>query len=689
MCTEARTLVFLPLIIFCAVTAFGQTPPPYVADLSISKTGPDTAVADTDVTYIVTVTNGGPDEAASVQLRDTMPSGMSFVSVTPSAGCSGPTVNVITCNFGPLASGASVNYTFVFHIPPSAAPGTYYTNVATVATVPVDADPTDENNTASQTTALPPPPQSDAGIFKDGPGAAGPNTDVSYTITVSNAGSDASPLTWTDTLPSGMTFVSLTQNSGPTMSCSTGTTVSCSLSPFPGGATATFTLVGHIPSNMTSGTLQNTATVSAPNDPNPENDTSTTTLNISSVDMSIVKTGPATATAGTSISYTITITNSGPDSATDVVWSDTLPPNTTFSSVSPSAGCTAPPVGLNGTVSCTIGLLAPSTPTQYTLTIVAGNTPSVTNTATVYTSSYDTNPPNNSSNATTTITPVSDLAITKSGPAAATPGTDYSYTISVVNNGPTDASNVAITDVFPANTTFVSMVQNSGPAFTCGPPTTGITCTAATFALGATATFTLTLHLNASVPNGTTVSNTATVSSSSADPNLNNNSSSTNLTAAPTADLAVTKSGPASVVRGTNITYNVTITNNGPSNAVNVILTDTMPPLTTFVSATQTGGPPFTCTNTTTTITCTAASLAAGATASFDFVLHVSSDARGTITNTVNATSSTIDPSPGNATAVAAAAVAGAPDAPALSPFALAMLGIALAFAGWFVARQS
>src|SRR5207247_1482849 len=96
----------------------------------------------------------------------------------------------------------------------------------------------------------------------------------------------------------------------------------------------------------------------------------------------------------------------------------------------------------------------------------------LSNTATASTSSADTNFANNSSTVTTTVSAQADVSITKSAPATATAGNNISYTIAVANAGPSNAANVAWTDVLPANTTFVSLTQNTGPTFTC---TTGAT----------------------------------------------------------------------------------------------------------------------------------------------------------------------------------------------------------------------
>src|SRR6202040_1370008 len=95
------------------------------------------------------------------------------------------------------------------------------------------------------------------------------------------------------------------------------------------------------------------------------------------------------------------------------------------------------------------------------------------------------------------------------------------------------------------------------------------------FASGASAQFTLTANINPSF--GGTLSNTTNINGPNADTNPNNNSATAVTTVASTADLTVAKSGPASANAGTNITYSVTVTNGGPSNALSVSLTDAVP----------------------------------------------------------------------------------------------------------------
>src|SRR5262249_34850254 len=158
-------------------------------------------------------------------------------------------------------------------------------------------------------------------------------------------------------------------------------------------------------------------------------------------------------------------------------------------------------------------------------------------------------------------------------PATATAGNNISYNITVTNNGPSNASNVSWSDVLPANTSFVSETQNTGPAFLC---TTGATvsCSIASLTPGTTATFTIVVRVLSSTPNGTPVSNTATATSTTPDSTTGNNTSTASTTVSTSADLSVTKSGPSFTPSNTTVTYTVTAANAGPSDATTVTLTD-------------------------------------------------------------------------------------------------------------------
>jgi uncharacterized repeat protein (TIGR01451 family) len=125
--------------------------------------------------------------------------------------------------------------------------------------------------------------------------------------------------------------------------------------------------------------------------------------------------------------------------------------------------------------------------------------------------------------------PTADLSVTKSAttdPIIA--DTNETYNLRVMNNGPFDAQNVTLTDAVPTNTTFVSLVQNSGPGFTCMTPLVGepgtVNCTIATLTAGVSAAFTMILRM--SPVDTSSMTNTASVNSSVIDPNFANNTAS-------------------------------------------------------------------------------------------------------------------------------------------------------------------
>src|SRR5207253_353896 len=148
----------------------------------------------------------------------------------------------------------------------------------------------------------------------------------------------------------------------------------------------------------------------------------------------------------------------------------------------------------------------------------------------------------------------------------------------------------------------------------------------ATLAAGASASFTVVAHVSPSVPEGAVLSNTATAGSGTTDPDPGNNSGTASTLVHARADLAVSKAGPAETIAGdpANLTYTITVANNGPSDAQAVALSDLLPAGETFVSQSQTSGPAFTLGSSGNQVSDAIATLAAGASASFAVVAHVS-----------------------------------------------------------------
>jgi uncharacterized repeat protein (TIGR01451 family) len=242
----------------------------------------------------------------------------------------------------------------------------------------------------------------------------------------------------------------------------------------------------------------------------------------------------------TNITYTITVSNQGPNAASNATLTDPLPAQVTFVSLSSPGGwlCTTPTVGTNGTVSCTNPTLPLTAGAVFTLVvhIVPGATQGnfITNQATVSTSGSDPNDENNSGSAATlVIGPSADLGMTKfANSDTSRADRDVIYTITVSNGGPTAAASVTMSDTLPGTMTFVSLSSPGG--WSCTTPSVGsggtVTCSNSSLALTSGQIFTLVGHIPPGTAEGTFYFNQATVSSSTSDFNTDNNSSSAGTT---------------------------------------------------------------------------------------------------------------------------------------------------------------
>lgn len=268
---------------------------------------------------------------------------------------------------------------------------------------------------------------------------------------------------------------------------------------------------------------------------------------------------PDPVAAGSNITYTMTVANNGQDPATTPTLSDSTPASTTFVSVSPTGGWTCPTtpvVGGTGAVTCSGPTLASGSSITITLVVnviagTAGGT-IISNTATA-SSPDDPSAGNNSDTETTTVSGGvgADLRITKSdSPDPVSMGGNITYSIGVSNSGPAGATSLALSDVVPLNTTFVSLTQAAG--WSCSKPAVGATgtvsCTIASLAAGASASFTVVVKVNAGTPNTTVITNTATITATSTDPSTANNTATANTTVGTAAELCAM----AGAIKGTN-----------------------------------------------------------------------------------------------------------------------------------------
>jgi uncharacterized repeat protein (TIGR01451 family) len=119
-----------------------------------------------------------------------------------------------------------------------------------------------------------------------------------------------------------------------------------------------------------------------------------------SADIRITKSdAPDAVIAGQNLTYTLTVDNAGPNAAAGVQVTDVIPAGVTFVSATPSSGsCSG-----TTTVTCDLGTLANNSSATVTIVVTPMAAGTLTNTATVLTSSADANPDNNSSSAVTTV----------------------------------------------------------------------------------------------------------------------------------------------------------------------------------------------------------------------------------------------------------------------------------------------
>jgi uncharacterized repeat protein (TIGR01451 family) len=242
-----------------------------------------------------------------------------------------------------------------------------------------------------------------------------------------------------------------------------------------------------------------------------------------------------------------------------------------------------------------------------------------------------------------------DLSITKTdGVVTAVPGGSVVYTITASNAGADPVTGATVADTFPAILTCSWTCTGSGGG-TCAAAGAGnISDATVNLPTGASVTYTATCSINASATG--TLSNTATVSSAVTDPTPGNNSATDTDTLTPQADVAVTKAdGVTTAVPGGSVTYTITASNAGPSNAPGSSVADTFPAsLTCTWTCVGAGG--GTCTAAGAGNISDTANLPAGGSVTYTAMCTISPSATGTLSNTatVTAPGGVTDPTPGN-----------------------------------------
>ncbi|GAB4191734.1 MAG: hypothetical protein Tsb002_20760 [Wenzhouxiangellaceae bacterium] len=528
-----------------------------VANLTLDVVAPAQATAGADLTVDWLVTNRGPDPASAVQFTvGVMPA---LATTTISAPCAGG----FPCDLGTLPSGQAIPISVTYAVPPDA------TGVIDVdgqlSSTTSDDMPGDESAMAAITIVT----EADLAVTKSGPAFALPGSTIDYMLQIDHlGGSLARNAVLSDTFSSELSLLSV---NAP---CAGG--FPCDLGDLKPGQSLMLTAQFQVMAGFT-GTVSNTAAISSDaSDPVAANNSSTATTTVDdSADLSIVKSGPAQATAGGVVSYTLTVNNLSANPAADVVVDDPTPAGLTVAAISApcAAGfpCNLGAINGGGSIVITVDFQVP-----------ANASGSIDNTATVSSSVTDPQPANNSSTVNTPIVQSADLAVSLSAVAPVVAGGDVEVTLRVDNLGLSDAVDITLTTPLLNGLTFISAQA---------PCTGGFPCLLG----GLTAGSNIEIIAFYSVPSSQqgTVQLDATVSSATSDPDSGNNMSTLNPDVTRISDLSISKrSNSIFVDQNGMLTYQIGIANSGPSDAPMTMVQD-FPPVSIFNiswTCTPTGG---------------------------------------------------------------------------------------------------
>ena len=452
-------------------------------DLAISKSASPAALSiGQTTTFTLTISNSGPAQATAATVIDGLPAGLGTLTFVSASGSNAATTLTASNITGTTFTGTvtiPVNQTLTVLVRATAAANGAPVNQATVFAPSNASDATLTNNISTATVVIGPSADLSASKVASTPSLALGQT-TTFTLTFVNTGPSAvTSATLQDILPASMrtlTFVSSAGLNGATLTNRVTTT-----SAFNGTATlpvaSTLTVVLQAVAG-TAGAVVNTATIAAPagtTDTNPGNNTGTVVINIGpQADLSISKSAtPTVILDGQTTSFTLIVSNAGPNTATNATVRDTLPSGlfgmVLLSATGASGGTLTASTVASSQFNGTFTLPANSSVTVV-LRATAGGVGTQVNQATVTApiGTIDPTPANNIAQATVTIPISTSLGITKTNMVTTlTAGQTTSYTVTAFNDGPAAADGTIVKDISSAGLVCTSVTCSASGGAIC------------------------------------------------------------------------------------------------------------------------------------------------------------------------------------------------------------------------------
>ncbi len=313
------------------------------ADLSVTMTAnPITTPVGGPLSYALSVSNAGPSPASNTVLTLTLPSSIVYQGSTNSQGTVSQLGSVLTFSLGtvPIQSNAAIAVTAV-----PTTPGLFTATAVVGSPAP---DPNPANNTATASVLVSKPAADLAVTMSVSPSSVPVNGQATFLINVTNNGpATALGVTLTNTLPPNVNVIYTATSLGSVSGG--GTLASIGILPVGSGATVTLVLS---PTVVGTSTLTSTAGLDPSEyDPVPGNNTASASItSLPAADLAVyAAASPSPAVSGANFAYVVTVTNAGPDTATNVFMNQTLPVGVTFVSSSQTSA-----IDHNGVVTWTI-----------------------------------------------------------------------------------------------------------------------------------------------------------------------------------------------------------------------------------------------------------------------------------------------------------------------------------------------